>query len=42
VRSRQIFLRRIETELRPLGLTLARFEVLMQLLFSRNGSNSNR
>lgn len=38
VRSQQIFVRRLESELRPMGLSLARFEVLMQLMFSRNGS----
>lgn len=38
VRTQQIFVSRLEQELRPLGLSLARFEVLMQLLFSRNGS----
>jgi DNA-binding MarR family transcriptional regulator len=38
VRAGQIFVSRLEQELRPLGLSLARFEVLMQLLFSRHGS----
>lgn len=38
VRSQQIFVRRLEQELRPLELSLARWEVLMQLTFSRNGS----
>lgn len=38
VRTQQIFVQRLEQELRPLGLSLARFEILMQLLFSRNGS----
>ena len=38
VRTQQIFVRRLEQELRPLELSLARFEVLMQLTFSRNGS----
>lgn len=38
VRAQQIYVSRVEQALRPLGLTLARFEVLMQLVFSRNGS----
>jgi DNA-binding MarR family transcriptional regulator len=38
VRAGQIFVSRLEQELRPMGLSLARFEVLMQLLFSRHGS----
>jgi hypothetical protein len=37
VRVQQIFIVRIEQELRPLGLSLARYEVLMLLLFSRKG-----
>jgi DNA-binding MarR family transcriptional regulator len=37
-RAQQIFLARIDTILRPLGLTFARYEVLMLLLFSRSGS----
>ena len=38
VRAQQIFLARIDAVLRPLDLTFARYEVLMLLLFSRNGS----
>ena len=38
VRAQQIFLARIDSVLRPLELTFARYEVLMLLLFSRNGS----
>lgn len=38
VRCQQIFVSRLEQELRPLGLSLARFEVLMQLHFSGHGS----
>jgi DNA-binding MarR family transcriptional regulator len=38
VRAQQIFFARIEAELRPLGLTFARYELLMLLSFSRNGS----
>lgn len=37
-RAQQIYLARIDTVLRPLGLTFARYEVLMLLLFSRAGS----
>jgi DNA-binding MarR family transcriptional regulator len=37
-RAQQIFLARIDAVLRPLDLTFARYEVLMLLLFSRNGS----
>lgn len=37
-RAQQIFLARIDTVLRPLGLTFARYEVLMLLVFSRAGS----
>ncbi len=37
-RAQQIFLARIDTILRPLGLTFARYEVLMLLVFSRAGS----
>jgi DNA-binding MarR family transcriptional regulator len=37
-RAQQIFLGGIDAELRPLGLTFARYEVLMLLLFSRRGS----
>ena len=35
VRAQQLFLGRIDSVLRPLGLTFARYEVLMLLLFSR-------
>jgi DNA-binding MarR family transcriptional regulator len=37
-RAQQIYLARIDALLRPLGLTFARYEVLMLLLFSRAGS----
>jgi DNA-binding MarR family transcriptional regulator len=37
-RAQQIFLSRIDAILRPYGLTFARYEVLMLLLFSRTGS----
>jgi DNA-binding MarR family transcriptional regulator len=37
-RAQQIYLARIDRVLRPLGLTFARYEVLMLLLFSRAGS----
>jgi DNA-binding MarR family transcriptional regulator len=37
-RAQQIYLARIDAVLRPLGLTFARYEVLMLLLFSRAGS----
>ena len=35
-RVRQIYVSRMETQLRPLNLSLARFELLMQLYFSTN------
>src|ERR1700727_1642749 len=38
VRAQQLFLGRIDAVLRPLGLTFARYEVLMLLLFSRAGA----
>jgi DNA-binding MarR family transcriptional regulator len=38
VRAQQIYLSRIDAVLRPLGLTFARYEVLMLLMFSRRGS----
>ncbi|HYA45730.1 MAG TPA: MarR family transcriptional regulator [Acidimicrobiales bacterium] len=38
VRTQQLFLARIDAVMRHLGLTFARYEVLMLLLFSRNGS----
>ena len=37
MRVQQIFLARTEEVLKPLGLTFARYEVLMLLLFSREG-----
>jgi DNA-binding MarR family transcriptional regulator len=37
-RAQQIYLARIDAVLRPLGLTFARYEVLMLLLFSRAGA----
>jgi DNA-binding MarR family transcriptional regulator len=37
-RAQQIYLARIDAVLRPLGLTFARYEVLMLLLFSRRGA----
>lgn len=37
-RAQQVFLARIDAVLRPLGLTFARYEVLMILLFSRKGA----
>jgi DNA-binding MarR family transcriptional regulator len=38
MRAEQIFLGRVDEVLRPLGLTFARYEVLMLLAFSRQGS----
>ena len=38
MRAQQIMLARVEEVLRPHGLTFARYELLMLLLFSRNGS----
>ncbi len=38
MRAQQIFLARVEAELRPLGLTFARFELLVLLSFSRSGA----
>ena len=38
MRLQQIFLGRADAVLRPLGLTFARYEVLMLLSFSRNGA----
>lgn len=38
VRVHQIFLARIERELRPYGLSFARFEILRLLAFSQSGS----
>lgn len=37
MRAQQIILRRVDAELKPLGLTFARYEVLMLLEFSRAG-----
>jgi DNA-binding MarR family transcriptional regulator len=37
-RAQQIYLARIDAIMRPLGLTFARYEVLMLLLFSRKGA----
>lgn len=37
-RAQQIYLARIDEVLRPLGLTFARYEVLMLLVFSRHGA----
>ena len=37
MRTQQVFLARVETVLRPRGLTFARYEVLMLLRFSRTG-----
>lgn len=38
MRAQQILLGRVDEVLRPLGLTFARYEVLMLLLFTRRGS----
>ncbi|HET7398641.1 MAG TPA: MarR family transcriptional regulator [Intrasporangium sp.] len=38
MRAHQIVLARVESTLRPLGVTFARYEVLMLLLFSRRGA----
>ena len=38
MRAHQIVLARVEGTLRPLGVTFARYEVLMLLLFSKRGS----
>src|SRR3954451_13306335 len=38
MRAHQIVLARVEATLRPLGVTFARYEVLMLLWFSRRGS----
>ncbi|MGH9057422.1 MAG: MarR family winged helix-turn-helix transcriptional regulator [Acidimicrobiales bacterium] len=37
-RAQQIYLARVDSALRPFGLTFARYEVLMLLMFSRDGS----
>jgi DNA-binding MarR family transcriptional regulator len=38
VRAYQIYLARVDRSLKPFGLTFARYELLMLLWFSRNGS----
>lgn len=38
VRAQQIYLGRIDAVLRPMGLTFARYEVLMLLSFARSGA----
>jgi DNA-binding MarR family transcriptional regulator len=38
MRAEQIFLARVEEVIRPFGLTFARYEALMLLLFSQHGS----
>ena len=38
MRAQRIFMDRVEADLRPLGLSFARYELLMVLLFSRTGS----
>jgi DNA-binding MarR family transcriptional regulator len=38
MRAHQIMLARVDEVLRPIGLTFARYEMLMLLLFSRTGS----
>ena len=38
MRVQQILLQRVDAVLRPLGLTFARYEILMLLTFSRSGS----
>ncbi len=38
IRAQQIFLTRIDAQLRPLDLTFARFEILTLLSFTRTGS----
>lgn len=38
MRAQQIVLGRVEAALRPFGVTFARYEVLMLLLFSRSGA----
>ncbi len=38
MRVQQILIARVDEELRPFGLTLARYEVLMLLVFSRSGA----
>ena len=38
MRAQQIMLARVEEVLKPLGLTFARYELLMLLTFTRNGA----
>jgi DNA-binding MarR family transcriptional regulator len=38
MRVQQVLIARVDDELRPFGLTLARYEVLMLLVFSRSGA----
>jgi DNA-binding MarR family transcriptional regulator len=38
VRAHQIYMARVEARLRPQGLSFARYELLMVLMFSRQGS----
>ncbi|MCU1346788.1 MAG: regulatory protein MarR [Acidimicrobiia bacterium] len=38
MRVQQMLIARVDDELRPFGLTLARYEVLMLLVFSRSGA----
>jgi DNA-binding MarR family transcriptional regulator len=38
IRAQQIYMARVETVLKPFGLSFARYELLMVLLFSRRGS----
>lgn len=38
IRAQQIYLARVDTVLRPLALSFARYELLMVLLFSRSGA----
>jgi DNA-binding MarR family transcriptional regulator len=38
IRAQQIFMARVDAVLRPIGLTFARYELLMILLFSRAGA----
>lgn len=38
MRAQQVFLARVDAVLKPLGLTFARYEVLMLLEFSRDGA----
>ncbi len=38
IRAHQIYMARVESRLRPLGLSFARYELLMVLTFSRQGA----